>query len=447
MLFILGHGLIVGNDVFLYDDSAPEHSLPLKKLGALLDKFKKGIGKESEFQLISFHSCSMSSLEVAYELKGIANYMLAAQCPTSVGSWPYKQILIRVLNDLERGIKDLEETLSDIFYYCVYNSYDFQLAGYSFDLCLCDLRNTEAAKEALNHLSKELIGALSDVDRRALDLVLLAHWDAQSYWGEMYTDLYDFCFRLQRRCLEAIKQDKALGEPGARLNKVEEACQKMIDALAPKSKSSSKQLIMHSSFVGPAYQYAHGLSVYFPWSEPLRSQFWENEYSTYKLIIDELEPAIKTDEERQKRREENPSWRDFLLAYFRKTMRDTRAEEQGDDGSVSRVINKRITPYANHAQVVHEALDAMTFSIFARGELGGLGVADSLGGGVGKVGGGDATGDPGKVGGGDGTGDPGKVGGGDGTGGDFYYSTVKNYPPFTRAQKSTPKTRAAKEET
>ena len=71
----------------------------------------------------------MSSLEVAYELKNTANYMLASQCPTSVGAFPYRQILIRVLKQLKDKKyeqQDVEEAISDIFDYCAYNSFDFQ---------------------------------------------------------------------------------------------------------------------------------------------------------------------------------------------------------------------------------------------------------------------------------------------------------------------------------
>ena len=89
MLFILGHGLVVGNDIFLFDADATEQSLSLKNLATLVGDFKKLIALQNpdsppELELIGFHSCSMSSLEVAYELNGLANYMLASQGPAFV---------------------------------------------------------------------------------------------------------------------------------------------------------------------------------------------------------------------------------------------------------------------------------------------------------------------------------------------------------------------------
>ena len=447
-LFILGHGLIVGNDVFLFDESSPTHSLSLTELGELLKSFKSDIKKDAEFQLVSFHSCSMSSLEVAYELKDTANYMLASQCPTSVGAWPYRQILIRLLKQLddnrckhkELTQGDIDATISDIFDYCAYNSFDFQLAGYSFDVCLCDLRNTAEVKEQLSNLSSKLIAGLEDPDPRAKDLILLAHWDAQSYWSEMYTDLFDFCLCLQRRCQKALPpkkkpegpetesetdvlpEDKALAE-------LEAACGEMIKVLTPKTNGTPKQLIRRTSFVGAAYQYAHGLSIYFPWSQPAQSAFWPEQYATYELIKPPKRKG-ETKDEAEKRRKENPSWGDFLAAYFDKTMRATRFKENG--------LNQPKSHSKEEVQKV--TLESLNF--FASDGSAVRAIGDFLGPGD-KVGGGDAMGDPGKVGGADGTGDPGKVGGGDGTGGDYYYSTVKNYPPFTRAPEE-PKSDAEK---
>src|SRR3989442_513965 len=140
MLFLLGHGLIVGNDMFLYDENAPSHSLSLRDLGKVLNHFKHR-DKGKELELLGFHSCSLSALEVACELEGCVNYMLASQGTEYVGSWPYREILMRMFNDViwkkaeEDEAQRVKETIEKIFAYILNNSDDFQLAGYSFDLC------------------------------------------------------------------------------------------------------------------------------------------------------------------------------------------------------------------------------------------------------------------------------------------------------------------------
>src|SRR5262249_51186720 len=90
----------------------------------------------------------------------------------------------------------IREMFKKIFFYCIYNSYDFQLAGYSHELALCDLTKVQEPETGLTAILKELTGALRGgvEEPEVRDLILLAHWDAQSYWQESYIDMYDFCF-------------------------------------------------------------------------------------------------------------------------------------------------------------------------------------------------------------------------------------------------------------
>lgn len=323
MLFILGHGLVMGNNMFLLDEHANEHSLSLIELGAVLRRFKRKLDEQkAQFDLISFHSCSMGGLEVAYELQGTANYMLAAQGPAFVGAWPYAEILISIFNKIERlaaaenGIekknrggsavskkgssaKIVNDLVKEIWTFCYLNSYDFQLAGYSFDVCLCDLNKVQEIRTPLKELSSELITGLADPV--AKERILLAHWDAQTYWRESYTDLYDFCFRLYKRC-EDVKV--APEKTSATLQSIMEKCDKVIRVLT----SGDEKLIIRSDFTGSAYQYSHGLFIFFPWSAPGNRQFWNKEYGSYKF--------------------KETFWRQFLDRYFQNTIRQPRGDER-----------------------------------------------------------------------------------------------------------------------
>jgi hypothetical protein len=425
MLFILGHGLVVGNDSFLFDEYASKHALLLTELGEELRAFNGRIAHDREpgqMELVGFHSCSMSGLEVACELKGAANYMMASQGPAYVGSWPYRHILLHLFNNmnahltvddltdpnaliaklrsedavatvfrdrfapetLERLhiyddnqppsqellaalVKDLDRLLGDpelgkaealerdvqlsvatsqlrsqrlrgvnlrrlnrlllcdafpqeierhptinikrmltkIFSFCLHHSYDFHLAGYSFDLCLCDLSKVPKAMLTLNDLSDKLIKGL---DEKAISqLLLLAHWDAQSFWQEDYVDLYDFCFRFRERCEEARPDIRGLPATDT-LKAIYDACDRMMGVLQRGSKKVTDKLIVRSGFVGPAYQYSHGFSIFFPWAEPVGSKLWDKEYERYKL-------------------NQQTSWRKFLEKYFKETKRQTHREE------------------------------------------------------------------------------------------------------------------------
>jgi len=388
MLFILGHGLVVGNDMFLFDEHAAQRSLSLKDMGKLLSSFRKKVNKAGqEFEFLSLHSCSMSALEVAYELQDTANYMLASEGPAFVGSWPYRQILMRIFQDVVEREPNVQNTLKKIFSYCLHNSTDFQLAGYSFDLCLCNLSKVAQFKKPLSELSTTLAKAVPD--RVAQECILLAHWDAQSYWGESYTDLYDFCLRLSKRCQEAQETSKANGK----LRAIQGACDAVIKSLEP----GEDKLIISSGIAGADYQYSHGLSVFFPWAEP-GGKFWLEEYGAYRFNSGSS----------------NTKWREFLSKYFASTIREPRGSESSAKGRSLRAPRRE-----------EILLDGM--ALRGTGSGGQLDGPPPEGG---KGSGSDATGK------GSGSDATGKGSGSDATGA-FGGTVIKNYPHFTLAQPKT----------
>ncbi|MCU1268327.1 MAG: hypothetical protein JWM21_4645 [Acidobacteria bacterium] len=383
MLFVIGHGQIVGDDVFMYDEHAAIHSLTLRHLGRVLRKFKNNKNvRDAQFDLVSFHSCSMSSLEIASELQGTANFMLASQGESFVGSWPYLSILIRVFNDLKAKTKiDVKETLKQIFAYIIHNCTDFILAGYSADLCLCELstERVSAAENAVADLSTELMNGLDPgVNPLVKDCILLAHWKSQSYWQENYTDLYDFCLCLDSYCNEL---GKTIGNMGA----IQAAAGRVMDALRPEDSSHPQQLVTMARFVGPASQYAHGLSVYFPWAEPSEEKPIMADYNCYQF-------------------QKKTKWLDFLKTYFAGTMRQSRRSEPD-----TRVPAFTQTP----KEQLQEDMAAIMFN-----SSGSSGAPGTL-----------ASNDPGKT----GPRDPmGQVGPRDPMGGTCTCGSVKNFPHDTR---------------
>ncbi len=308
MLFLLGHGLIVGNDVFLFDEHAKKHSVSLGELGRILQRFRNAENvKDGEFDLISFHSCSMSSVELVSELRGTAKFMIASQGTAYVGSWPYLSILLRILNDLDRELKrPIKEVVEDIFFYVRHNSTDFLLAGYSFDLCLCELggKLISGLETAVSDLAEQMSKGLQAGAPAAIKhAILLAHWQSQSFWQESYTDLYDFCF-----CL-----DRYLGEMGVTdIDQLKGALDRVMDALVAERRvgqEDSERLITKAQFVGPGSQYAHGLSIYFPWAEPSHDRPVLGEYREYAF-------------------QQRTNWLGFLKTYFDQTMRESRRGEK-----------------------------------------------------------------------------------------------------------------------
>jgi len=374
-LFILGHGVVVGNDIFLFDEHASKHSISLTELGDVLRQFKTDID-EAEFELISFHSCSVSSIEVAFELQDTAKYMLASQGPAFVGSWPYRSILIRIFNDLIHNTHiDVKKMLHKIFKLCFFNSVDFLLAGYSFQLTLINLGLVKTIKGDIGNLVNALLDGLDDPN--IVDIIQLAHLKSQSFYQEMYTDLYDFCFcivaKVQEICGVDSRGDKCncagLPEPCAQINPqlraLYHACENMMKKLVkeipakPGPGLKPEQVIVSAEFLGPAYQYSRGLSVYFPWTRPVGDRRILSEYAHYQFHLQleraiqpgefpgQFEPPPQAAKEGEQGEEEicdcckknahchhckcckpkKHSWLTFLTKYFVKTMRAASSEE------------------------------------------------------------------------------------------------------------------------
>jgi hypothetical protein len=312
LLIVLGHGEIVGNDSFLQDDNAAPHALSLAELGKIMNRFSDSIRRQKtpgELEMVGFHSCSMNSVEIAYELAGTAKYMLASQGPAFVGSWPYKQLLMRLFNELKPPKKrrlSVEEIVRKMFAYCFYNNYDFQLAGYAFDVCLANLDKVDATKDPIEKLANALIAGLKKKQSLAKDLILLAHLDAQSFADEDYVDLYDFCFCLRNRCGKSSQPDDPV------LKDICDAANEVMTELRRGYQKGSQEmpekLVVSSAFAGHALQYSYGLSVFFPWAEPYSDEPWFKEYSECQL-------------------HKQTGWGTFLKQYFKLTRRMTRAEE------------------------------------------------------------------------------------------------------------------------
>jgi len=340
MLFMLGHGVVVGNDIFMLDEHASEHSLTLIDLGQILAEFKHTIELEdSTFELVSFHSCSVSSIEVAYELQGTAKYMLASQGPAFVGSWPYRQILIRIFKALSQSNAiNMRDLLYEIYHSCMLNSADYLLAGYSFQLTLCDLERIATIKDPIDELAKALTAGLNN--ELSKDYILFSHWKSQSFFNEMYSDLYDFCF-----CLSNRIKDLGAGATKELLD-IQQACGKVMDKLVkeyPRKDPGAPQIIVAADSLGPAFQYSHGLSVYFPWSEPSKDSHILSQYEKYRFSAD-----IK-----------NP-WVNFLHAYFDATKRLVSSDEH-DQRRVAAVP-------VNGAVLIDRGLDEDIASLIYNGE-------------------------------------------------------------------------------
>jgi hypothetical protein len=118
---------------------------------------------------------------------------------------------------------------------------------------------------------------------------VIAHWRAQSYKGEMYVDLCDFCDQL----IKAIEGIDSAEE-------IRDACWQINQYIG--------KIVKKSCYVGLDFQHSHGLSVYFPWAA---ADYW-HEYENLKFA-------------------KETGWAEFLKAFLRATRRERREDKKSDD--------------------------------------------------------------------------------------------------------------------
>ena len=338
-LVLVGHGMIVGNDAFLPDEF-PDSSITLKELGQTIKGFR------GKLELLALHSCSMSAVEVAYELKGKANYMIASEGPAFVQGWPYRKLLKKSFELLDEANAQngngehseeyyVRNMVEELYNLSSSNGLDFMLSGYSQDLALINLHpdNFRLLTRAIKQLVKQLKSALRDESGK--QLIQLAHLESQSYFSENYTDLYDFCF-----CLTENSRITDLPELRA-------ACETVMEVLEPNEgeiEERFSKIVVHSRHFGSQYQYSHGLSVYFPWSKPVGDAKGSalGRYNNYRFT----------------REFKENSWLDFLNLYLKVTEREARESDDSTSRAVNRVLSKYRAGELNIEPVPHKTSGA-----------------------------------------------------------------------------------------
>src|SRR5262249_33701224 len=126
----------------------------------------------------------------------------------------------------EAETKDIARRLLKV---CARSMLDFAVMDRSSEQSACNLEAlrgpetlTAAIKRLVNVLNEGLAFGLDKEKKKRIlcypaicDAVRLARLEAQSYWGETFVDIYDFCERLIQKCNELIKaHDSFLKEFG-----------------------------------------------------------------------------------------------------------------------------------------------------------------------------------------------------------------------------------------
>jgi hypothetical protein len=283
MLAISGHGSgAVGEFLGYREHREPLYLHDLKN--ALAPKSSTKL--ERKMDIIGMDCCSMSMVEVAFEVAPYARFMVASEGDILNHGWPYRTILDAIV-DL-----DPEEAGAEIVRQFVGSYSDYAILDVASHCAVCDLELAHLLSEPMRRLSQLLTSRIHDAD--VWRPAVLAHWEAQSYKDEEYVDLADFCDRLRMH----------IGDRDVR-----DACSDVIAVV--------DQVVGVTSFSGSAFQFSTGLSIYFPWcydaAKAGRGASGLSDLESYQKLAFSRETL----------------WGHFLEAYLWATRRAPRSELSG----------------------------------------------------------------------------------------------------------------------
>jgi hypothetical protein len=288
MVVLSGHAGGTERDYLLKDESSAR-SLTFNELKQVFKQIKRDRHGEL-IDIIGMDNCLMSMAEICYELRDVAEIVVGCESFSPISGWPYRQILERLHNEfgdpkLPAGKAVTVDAAKAIVGEYVNFYATYWMAGLSVTQSALDVTKVQALQQHINDLAqqmeKELVSesqkeSLPPSKRLLENALLLAHWEAQSYNGEQYVDVYDFC-----DCLEKRVQSPEIAE----------RCKTLKNFI-------KDEFVLDSCYCGAIYQYSYGVSIYFPWAE-IAPSYWNLDFVDQKA----------------------PGWGSFLKAYTRLTRR------------------------------------------------------------------------------------------------------------------------------
>src|SRR5262249_13254439 len=144
-----------------------------------------------KIDVLGMDACLMSGAEVCYQLRESVRYPVAPEGFGPLDGWPYDSIL----GELVKYPQVTPEKLACLItekYLASYADYEDVAITHS----VCDVGKSAILAAAVDELATALMNSLSRSESRKA--VMLARWQAQSFNGTDYVDLYDFCNLLRR---------------------------------------------------------------------------------------------------------------------------------------------------------------------------------------------------------------------------------------------------------
>ena len=284
-LIFSGHSFGFFGTSLMRDQSSGRY-LSLRRFRWALEESKRLYFDDKRIGIIGFDSCDMSMLEVGYELKDVAQTIVASEGSVPNSGWTYAPLLTNFVGGSDRFLKfhpqDSLEIATPPYIKKAARSFvgayiehqrNFAIGGRSVDMSAWDLDEIGALTDAVDGLGRMLADNLglsflikgkkpgrnaAALHYQTRSLILQSRIDSQAYMQEQTVDLKDFCQRLRFECLQLSKQLNGKGTNSAAIRRMGKQCEIVIRAV--------DQCVMATGFSGDEYQFSKGISIFFPWT-------------------------------------------------------------------------------------------------------------------------------------------------------------------------------------
>ncbi len=225
--------------------SLPDLAKGVADAGLAADRAGSGL------DIINFDACLMAMYEVAYEFKGLCDYLVSSEETEPGDGDPYDAILQALADSPGMSALNLASTIVTR-----YKNY-YETTGRNTDITksVLDMSALDSLDLAVRALSDAIIAEHANIS----GVITAAQNNTQSYAYRANHDLYDFCSYL-----------KANVGAGGTLTAA--ASQQVMDAL--------QSMVAANEVMGTEVADSHGIAIYAPRS----SQIDNDEYNSYALL-------------------------------------------------------------------------------------------------------------------------------------------------------------------
>ncbi len=167
----------------------PASYLSNLKLKEAFQNACKSLPSKSKIDIIGMDACDMNMLEIGYELRDCADYLVASQGPVPDASWPYDSILQQLVHNPRVLPRDLA-CITTTAYVLNYRDYVNQPVA----LSVLDLQKSDQVRSMFEDFTRVMEESIADHNMR--QAIRSARRKAQSFGENQFVDIIDFCQNL-----------------------------------------------------------------------------------------------------------------------------------------------------------------------------------------------------------------------------------------------------------